>query len=142
MTIQAKPTTKKFQHTYGMVKGHSPMAKNVVCVDFDATIFPWGPLINYEAEPLPGAVEAMKAIKASGKQIAIFTSRMSDRWLAYSGNSKEEQYNYVAAMCDAWDIPWDEITGEKIPTIAYIDDKAIEFTGDNWKEIQERVVNL
>lgn len=134
--------SEKYQKKYGMANGHSPMAKNVVCIDFDATIFPWGPLMNWDAEPLPGAVEAIKAISASGKRIAIFTSRMSPRWLEYSGNTMEEQYDYIFKMCDKWGIPFQEIIGEKIPTIAYIDDKAIEFTGSNWAEIQARVVAL
>lgn len=133
---------KQKQHEYGMANGHSPIAANVVCIDFDGTLFPWGPLINWSAEPLPGAVKAVRAIKESGKTIAIFTSRMSPRWLQFSGNTMEEQLEYVKGMCDNFAIPFSFITGEKIPAIAYVDDKAIEFRGDNWAEIEERVVAL
>lgn len=133
---------KKFQHEYGMANGHSPIASGTILVDFDATLFPWGPLMNWDAKPIRGAVEAVRAIDEKGYTIAIFTSRMSDRWLEYSGNDKAAQYEYVHKMCSKWGIPFTEIIGEKIPAVAYIDDKAIEFTGDNWSEIQERVLAL
>lgn len=133
---------KQYHHDYGMAKGHAPMADKVICVDFDATLFPWGPLMNWEAFPLAGAPSAVRKIAMQGYKIVIFTSRMSDRWLSDSGNDKSEQYEYVWKMCRKFDIPFTEITGEKIPAIAYIDDKAIEFTGTNWPEIAERVVSL
>ena len=133
---------KEFHHQYGTENGYAPIAHNVVLVDFDATLFPWGDLMNWNAEPLPGAVEAMQAMKLAGHRLSIFTSRMSDRWLEHSGNHKSEQYEYVWKMCTKFEIPFDEIIGEKVPAVAYIDDRAIEFTGNNWPEIQKRVVAL
>ena len=131
---------KQLQHEYGMQNGHSPIAANVVLVDFDATLFPWGPLMNWDARPIDGAVEAVQAIKEAGFTVAIFTSRMSPRWIKFAQQDIDEQYAYVSIMCKAHNIPFDEIIGEKIPAVAYIDDKAIEFTGDNWAEIQKRLV--
>lgn len=131
---------KEFHHEYGMKNGHAPIADKVVLVDFDGTLFPWGPLMNWEAKPLPGAVDAMRAFNYAGLKISIFTSRMSERWLEHSGNDRAEQYEYVWKMCTSWGIPFNEIIGEKVPAIAYIDDKGIEFTGKNWPEIQKRLV--
>lgn len=133
---------KKFHHEYGMEKGYAPIADKVILVDFDATLFPWGPLMNWDATPLPGAKEAVQAIKRAGFSISIFTSRMSQRWLEHSENDENEQREYVTTMLTSNNIPFDEVIGEKIPAMAYIDDKAIEFTGDNWGQIQERVLAL
>lgn len=133
---------EQLQHEYGMQNGHSPIAANVVLVDFDATLFPWGPLMNWDAQPIRGAVESVQAIKDAGYTIAIFTSRMSERWLKFAKKDRAEQYEYVWKMCTKFGIPFDEIIGEKIPAVAYIDDKAIEFTGDNWAEIKKRVLAI
>lgn len=132
--------TKDFHHDYGMKKGHAPIADKVICVDFDATLFPWGPLMNPDAKPLAGAVDATRKFAGAGFKVVIFTSRLSDRWLEDSGNDAIEQQQYVYDMCIKNGIPFTEITGEKIPAVAYIDDKAIEFTGTNWDDIAERVL--
>lgn len=133
---------KKFHHEYGTEHGYAPIAHQVLCIDFDATLFPWGELMNWEAQPIPGAVTAVQRMAAKGFDIRIFTSRMSQRWLRDSGNHKSEQYEYVHKMCTKWGIPFTEIIGEKVPAMAYIDDKAIEFTGDNWDAIADRVEDM
>lgn len=133
---------KQFHHDFGMKAGHAPIAEKVVCVDFDSTIFPWGPLIDYEAKPIAGAVNAVRAFVDKGWKVVIFTSRMSHTWLADAGEEERVHRDYISYLCARWGIPFDYITGEKIPAQAYIDDKAIEFTGDNWAQIQERVLAL
>lgn len=131
---------KKDQHDYGMKMGHSPVAEQVVCVDFDATLFPWGPLMNKDAQPLPGAAEAVNAFADNGWRVVIFTSRMSPSWLTFAHEDEYTQRAYVAYMLNKYSIPFHEITAEKVPAQAYIDDKAIEFNGTNWPQIQERVL--
>ncbi len=135
---------KQFHHDYGMAKGHAPIADKVVCVDFDSTLFPWGPLFNLEAEPNPGAIRAMNAFAEAGWHIVIFTSRMSRKWLADAGESRDDHYNYIKELCRKNGIPFHRILGEKIPAQAYIDDKAIEYTpsNPNWDIIQQRVLAL
>lgn len=133
---------RQYHHEFGMKAGHAPIADKVVCVDFDGTMFPWGPLLNYEAEPLPGTVSAIRAFVDKGWKVVLFTSRMSPTWLEDAGESREVHIDYITGLCARYGIPFDYITGEKIPAQAYIDDKAIEFTGSNWPEIQERVLSL
>jgi hypothetical protein len=122
---------------------HPPVARKVVCIDFDGTLFPWGEL-NATSEPLFDAVETVRAFKGAGYRIVIFTSRMSPTWWIAEGWPNDD-YTYakwfssVAQRLDEWDIPFDDITCEKVPAEYYIDDKAIEFK-NNWLEIRERVL--
>lgn len=125
-------------------KEHPPVAEGVVCVDFDGTLFPWGEIDDVKP-PYPGAVDTVKALKESGYRIVIFTSRMSPTWWFAEG-WPDDAYTYVVQRSIVeerlalWKIPWDDITSEKVPAIAYIDDKAIEFRGD-WKEIRKRLLD-
>lgn len=133
---------KKYHHQFGIEKGYAPIAHRVILIDFDATLFPWGELMNWDAKPIHGAVKAMQAFTDAGFDVRIFTSRVSPRWLEHSGNKLEEQLDYIVTKLKEYNIPFTEIIGEKVPAMAYVDDKAIEFTGDNWAQIQERVLAL
>lgn len=69
-------------------------------------------------EPINGAVDALKELKAKGYIIVIHTVR-GDRpkhvedWLRFYG------------------IPFDLVTNIKVPALVYIDDRALRFNG-NW----------
>lgn len=114
-------------------QGHPPVADGWVCVDFDGTLYPWG-YLNAEPQPLDGAVAAMKAFRECGYKIAIFTSRLSPTWYRSEGWNRDdaelEQFTYIANILERDGIPFDKITAEKIPAVAYIDDKAVPFDGD------------
>src|SRR2546426_154100 len=71
---------------YGMAHGYSAIAHKTVCVDFDGTIIPWGPLMA-DARVFPGVGDAMRRLKAAGYTIAIFSSRFSEHYLK-SGQDK------------------------------------------------------
>lgn len=118
---------------------------NTVCVDFDGTLFRWGPLMD-KTDPFPGAIEAMREFKKAGFEIIIMTSRMSPTWWERAGFDFQEamsvQGGWVRSRLDAYGIPYDRITAEKVPAEFYIDDKAIEFEGNDWswRDIQARVL--
>lgn len=121
-----------------------PVGKKVICVDFDGTLFQWGDLYE-KMPPFQGAVEALRKMKAAGYEIVIFTSRMSPTWWVAEGMELKQAMVEQRAFCEKrlndFGIPYDRITAEKVPAIAYIDDKAIEFKGEpfSWREIVKRL---
>jgi hypothetical protein len=119
-----------------------PVARGVMCLDFDGTLFKWGEL-HADTPPLPGAVEFAQEAKRQGWTIVIFTSRMSPTWwLAEGWNLKDSlntQLTAVKERLERHGIPYDRITCEKVPASFYIDDKAIRFE-DNWAELREKIL--
>jgi hypothetical protein len=122
LTMDAEIAAKK--------NGHPPVAEGVVCVDFDGTIAPWGDLFGFP-EPLPGAKGFLQSLQDAGYTIVIFTSRLSTVWHSHEGRDVTEgilaQVEYLQEYFRRYELPADSITAEKIPALAYIDDKAIEF---------------
>lgn len=110
---------------------HPPVATKVAAVDFDGTIAPWGSLFGFP-EPLPGAVEAIRRLKAAGYTVVIFTSRLSPTWHASEGwdhaKATAEQVEYLRQYCERFDIDADAATAEKIPAEVYLDDRAMGVT--------------
>jgi hypothetical protein len=113
--------------------GHPPVAAGTVCVDFDGTIFPFGQLDVSGVQPIRGAADAVRLLKWKGYRIVIFSSRFSRAWHEHEGwdheQATQEQKALVAKALAAHDIPWDDMTAEKIPALAYFDDKAYRAEG-------------
>ena len=119
----------------------APRAKRRICVDFDLTLVDWGPL--YEVpEPLPGAVEAVQALIDRGYEVVILTSRLSRTWWAEhcidSGMDPDAfgrgQRAVVEESLTRMGLGGLRVTAEKVPALAYIDDRAVPFGGD-WREV-------
>lgn len=127
--------TSRFNPTEVIRDGHPPVARGVVCVDFDGTIFPFGQMDVTGVQPLRGAPEAVRALKEKGYRVVIFSSRFSKAWHEHEGWDHDvamrEQRALVASALAAYDIPWDDMTAEKIPALAYFDDKAWRVDEDN-----------
>lgn len=113
--------------------GHPPVAKGIVCVDFDGTIFPFGQMDVSGVEPIPGAADAVRALKRAGFTVVIYSSRFSRQWHDHEGwdhrEAMDEQLRLVQAALDAYNIPYDRFEAEKIPAVAYFDDKAYRAAG-------------
>jgi len=124
---------------YAKSMGHPPVAAGVVCVDFDGTIAPWGDLFGFP-EPLPGARDFLIYLKDHGFTIVLFTSRLSTVWHAHEGRDPArgifEQVEYLREYAERYDLPIDKVTAEKVPAVAYIDDKAVEYL--NWPKASRR----
>lgn len=114
-------------------KGHPPIAENLILIDFDGTIAPFGYLFSYP-EPFEGISEFAHGMRRKGYRIGVFTSRLSPTWLESAGQQEQEHIDYIVDYCTKFDIPIDFVTSEKVPCEQYFDDKATNFH-NNWKEI-------
>lgn len=117
-----------------IARGYPPEAHRVICVDYDGVLFPFG-YLSEEPEPLPGAQAAMRRLWRAGFRLVIFTSRMSPAWLASTGYDADEMRAAIAAQLNRYTIPFHDITGEKVPAMAYVDDRAIRFRDGEWPAI-------
>lgn len=76
--------------------------------------------------PLPGAIESMKKIAASGDKVIIYTARP---W---------SHYSMIEDWCKLHEIPVREIICGKPLFKWIIDDKNVEFNGD-WKQVTDKL---
>ncbi len=98
------------------------MTKKTICVDFDGVLNEYN---GYEegnlGEPLSASKEFIRQLRKKYK-VVILTSRPKEQvsdWLRNNG------------------FPSMEITNRKIPAVAYIDDRAIQFKGSYILTIHE-----
>lgn len=115
-------------------------ARMRICVDFDKTLVAWAGL--HEIPPfLPGAIAFLDDLEAMGFEVVILTSRASPTWWLEHlwhperSPSPEEvddfgrsQIGIVFATLDKVGKGGLLITAEKVPALAYIDDRAITFS--------------
>jgi hypothetical protein len=112
--------------------GIAPSARKTVCIDFDGTIVPWGPL-KLDRDPFPGVANAIWGLHDAGYRVVILTSRLSRAW--WRAEAKERgvdvwdfglgQKLMVQTGLKMHDIYFDQLTAEKVPAVAYIDDRAV-----------------
>ena len=118
-----------------------------ICVDFDGVIHQY---IHGEwrageiyGDAFEGAIEGLFKLKGRGFRVVIFTTRtvhedqaaLIREWFFEKAVAMELPYS---GLFSTWrltgsdeDFPF-EITNEKIPAIAYVDDRAIRFV--NWAD--------
>jgi len=92
--------------------------KKTICVDFDNTVttkseFP------VTGELREGCKKKLDELKKEGYYLILFTSRVG------------KDFNECVDFCNKYELPFDEYLQGKPKALAYIDDKAIEFT--EWK---------
>jgi hypothetical protein len=80
---------------------------------------------NPPGDPYPGVVQALKALKAAGFTIYIFTARAWRGWRIEDPKFDKEQFMEMYNWLKKWDVPYDAITNEKQPALFTIDDRTI-----------------
>lgn len=106
-----------------------------ICIDLDGVITQLRePGQNYgELKPVPGAIEKLKQLKASGHYIIIFTARHMKTCNGNVGAVLARQGKATLDWLHRYQIPYDEITFGKPWADVYLDDNAHRFTG--WEAI-------
>jgi len=121
-----------------IAKGHPPIADKIALIDFDGTLFPFGFLFDFP-DPLPGAIEALRALQNVGYKIWIFTSRLSPKWLESVDQTAGEHVHYITSILYQHGIRVEGVTAEKFPAEFIVDDKAYRYE-NNWEEIVGRII--
>ena len=102
------------------------MIKKTICVDFDGVLNEYD---GYEeedlGEPLTGSKEFIKELRKKYK-VVILTSRQKEQVIGWLNNNG---------------FPSMKVTNRKVPAVAYIDDRAIQFNG-NYKKVISRLKNF
>lgn len=97
--------------------------KKPICIDFDGVLNTYGgwkgPGELYE--PLPGAKEFLEKL-SEYFQVIIFTTR---------------EKSSVELWMMEHNMYFDKVTHQKIAAVAYVDDRAVNFSGDFEKTFQE-----
>ncbi|MEN6546045.1 MAG: HAD family hydrolase [Armatimonadia bacterium] len=95
-----------------------------VAIDLDGTLLE--NLREYKrftfGAPMPGAREAVAALRAAGRKVLVHTARWPD------------ERDAVAAHLEAHGIDVDGVLCGKPTALAYVDDKALRFDGD-WQQV-------
>ena len=105
-------------------------SRPLVCVDLDGVLNTFDAWVAPEFfhPPRPGAREFLQKLHESGYRICVFTCRWwewAQRWLEQNGMAE-----FV-----------ESVTDRKPPAVAYVDDRAICFTGD-FRDTHERILRF
>lgn len=102
------------------------MTKKTICVDFDGVLNEYD---GYEegdlGEPLTGSHDFIRELRKKYK-VVILTSRPKEQVIDWLNNNG---------------FPSMKVTNRKVPAVAYIDDRAIQFKG-NYKKVISRLKNF
>jgi hypothetical protein len=110
-----------------------------VLVDFDRTIHAYSHGIGdgtiYD-KPINEAKESLQQLIDEGYEVCIFTARVC-RENRKSDQEWKEQIRMVKDWLEQNEIPYHRVTGKKLAATAIIDDRAVHFTGDWKKALQD-----
>lgn len=107
-----------------------------LCIDIDGTLCEIRQQHQSyaEVEPLPGAVEKLKAMRQAGHYIILATARHMKTCDANVGMVIARQGKVLLQWLEDHDIEYDEIWFGKPNADIYIDDRGYRFEG-NWPDI-------
>jgi len=112
-----------------------------IAIDLDGTICPIKrPDQSYaDLEPLPGAVERIRELRAAGHYIIIVTARHMATCEGNLGKVIRRIGKVTLDWLDKYGIEYDEMYFGKPNAEVYIDDRAIRFS--DWTEITDGLLN-
>ena len=111
-------------------------------IDLDGTICPIkSPDESYaDLKPLPGAVDRIRQLRASGHYVIILTARSMATSASNIGKVMKTVGRITLEWLDEHGVEYDEIHFGKPNAEVYIDDRAIRFT--DWDDLtEERLKN-
>ncbi len=113
-----------------------------ICIDLDGVICQLKkPGQNYaDLEPVPGAVEKIRALKAAGHYIIVCTARHMKTCQGNVGQAVARQGRTTLEWLARHNIEYDEIHFGKPHAQVYIDDNALRF--ESWSPIAPDGSNL
>lgn len=108
-----------------------------VAVDFDGVLHPysrgWVGSVPDDEPPMPGATAFLIRLKNAGYRVVVFSTRCDhDEGLAGTREWLERQ---------GLDEFVDDVTCKKPAAVAYVDDRAVPFTG-SWESVEEGIARL
>ena len=106
-----------------------------IVVDLDGTICPirQSDQSYADLEPLPGAVDKLKEMKAAGYYIVISTARNMATQQSNLGKVMQNIGKITLDWLERYEIPYDEIYFGKPNAEVYLDDRAVRF--ESWEQI-------
>jgi len=113
-----------------------------ICIDLDGVVCRLRePGQNYaDLEPVPGAVEKIRALKAAGHYVILATARHMKTCEGNVGQVIARQGAVTLDWLKRHQIPYDEINFGKPHAQVYIDDNALRF--ESWHAIAGDGSNL
>jgi len=113
-----------------------------ICIDIDGVLceLRQAHQTYAEVQPLPGAVEKMKALKRAGHYLILCTARHMATCNSNTGLVVARQGKTLLDWLASQEIPYDEIWFGKPHADVYLDDNAHRFT--SWDEISADGSNL
>lgn len=128
------------------VRPHARASKRTIAVDFDGVIHQYskgfmdGSIYDL---PVEGARDAMKSMVDKGYRVVIFTTRLNpdfDRTGIETHAMRDSIKTWLKKYGFLVQVHYHELTNNKPPAIAYIDDKGIRF--DNWLHVLQTVKEI
>jgi capsule biosynthesis phosphatase len=113
-----------------------------IAIDLDGVICPVkSPRESYETlEPLPGAVEHLRELRAAGCYIIITTARNMATCESNVGKVMKNVGKLTLEWLDRYGVEYDEIYFGKPNAHIYIDDRGLRFS--NWEAITPESLKL
>lgn len=111
-----------------------------IAIDLDGTICPIkGPNQSYaELEPLPGAVERLRQLRAAGHYVIILTARNMATCQSNVGKVMKNIGKTTLDWLERYGVEYDEVYFGKPNAEVYLDDRGIRFT--SWAEVTDELL--